>query len=117
MGSATLLGLGEIRALPRGPCAAWLGTAALGQVAIAVVALLNVFGQGPGPDIVFGVSAAVAALGIAATCVTEAAHLPRFLVGGTTVFAPGLLGGPRTSPPLRPDQPMDMGRSRLVSSG
>lgn len=63
MGSATLLGLDEISArTPSAVRAGRLGAAALGQVAIAVVALINVFGQGPDTDTVFDVSAAVAAL-------------------------------------------------------
>ncbi|MGJ5827172.1 hypothetical protein [Streptomyces ossamyceticus] len=73
VGAAALLGLEKVRArTPRAVRAGWLGVVALGQVAIAVLALINVFGQDPGPDIVFGVAMAVAALGAAAACITEA---------------------------------------------
>ncbi|SPF04353.1 hypothetical protein [Streptomyces sp. MA5143a] len=73
VGAAAILGLEKVRArTPRPVRAGWLGVVALGQVAIAVLALINVFGQDPGPDVVFGAAMTVAALGIAAACISEA---------------------------------------------
>ncbi|MDX3615095.1 hypothetical protein [Streptomyces europaeiscabiei] len=73
LGAATLLALEKIRAgTPRAVRAGWLGVVALGQGAIAARALINILGQDPGPDIVFGVVMAVTALGIAAACINEA---------------------------------------------
>ncbi|MEU1555657.1 hypothetical protein AB0G86_31345 [Streptomyces scabiei] len=73
VGAAALLALEKIRSrTPRAVRAGWLVIVALGQVAIAARALINVLGQDPGPDIVFGAAMAVAALGIAAACIIEA---------------------------------------------
>lgn len=72
VGAAALLALEKIRSrTPRAVRVGWLGVVALGQVAIAARAMINVLGQDPGPDIVFGVVMAVAALGIAAACAIE----------------------------------------------
>ncbi|MEH0639765.1 hypothetical protein [Streptomyces bottropensis] len=73
VGAAALLGLEKARSrTPRVVRAGWLGVVALGQAAIAARALINVFGQDPGPDIVLGAAMTVAALGVAAACVIEA---------------------------------------------
>lgn len=57
---------------PRAVRSGWLGIVALGQVTITCWSLRNVFEQDPGPDIVFGVAVATAALGVAVACVVEA---------------------------------------------
>ncbi|KND43105.1 hypothetical protein [Streptomyces stelliscabiei] len=73
VGAASLLGLENFRErTPRAVRSGWLGIVALGQVTITCWSLRNVFEQDPGPDIVFGVAVATAALGVAVACVVEA---------------------------------------------
>lgn len=73
VGAAAILGLEVIRArIPWAVRVGWLGAVALGQIAVAARALLNVYGQDTGPDMVFGVAVAVAATGVAAACAVEA---------------------------------------------
>ncbi|MDW8804130.1 hypothetical protein P1P68_04810 [Streptomyces scabiei] len=77
VGAAAILGLDVIRArTPRAVRVGWLGAVALGQLVLAARALVNVLGQSPGPDMVFGGAMAVAALGVAAACAIEARVSP-----------------------------------------
>ncbi|WP_406423519.1 hypothetical protein [Streptomyces sp. NBC_00842] len=78
-GAAALLGLAKIRTrAPRPIRIVWLVGVALGEVAIAVKALLSILSQNVGPDTAIGALIGTAALTIAAACVAElrsAAHI------------------------------------------
>lgn len=72
VGAAALLGLERVRTrAPRAVRVAWLALVGLGQVAIAVKALVNVVGQDAGPDTVIGSVMVAAALCVAAACAVE----------------------------------------------
>ncbi|WP_217213700.1 hypothetical protein [Streptomyces sp. AC550_RSS872] len=71
-GAAALLGLEKARTRsPRVVRAVWLALVAMGQLAIAVKALLNVLSQTPGPDTVIGAGMIVVALCVAVACAVE----------------------------------------------
>ncbi|MFG3504790.1 hypothetical protein ACGF5F_04665 [Streptomyces sp. NPDC047821] len=71
-GAAALLGLERARArAPRAVRVAWLSLVGLGQVAVAVKALVNAAGQDLGPDTAIGSVMAAAALCVAAACALE----------------------------------------------
>ncbi|MFI6063333.1 hypothetical protein [Streptomyces sp. NPDC051286] len=71
-GAAALLGLEKARTRsPRAVRAVWLALVALGQLAIAAKALLNVLSQTPGPDTIIGAGMIAVALCIAVACAVE----------------------------------------------
>ncbi|GEC06571.1 hypothetical protein SSP24_42260 [Streptomyces spinoverrucosus] len=72
-GAAALLGLEKARTrAPRVVRVVWLALVALGQLAIAAKALLNVLSQTPGPDTGIGAGMIVVALCVAVACAVEA---------------------------------------------
>ncbi|MCT7354469.1 hypothetical protein N4P33_20255 [Streptomyces sp. 15-116A] len=71
-GAAALMGLEQVRTrTPRIVRAVWLALVALGQLAIAGRALLNVLSQPSGPDTVIGTLMIAGALYVAVACALE----------------------------------------------